>query len=63
MHARTYRLVGELVLVAGLLGFVLGALALVTGYLPNVPAAALGALALLFVGTGSAMKRRGRVTD
>ena len=62
MDARTYRLVAELVLVAGLLGVLLGAVALVTGTLSNGPAAALGALALLFVGTGSAMKRRGHVT-
>lgn len=60
MNERLYGLLGEAALVVGLLCFVAGAAMLVLGGTLDYSVAALGAVALILVGGGAAMKGRGR---
>ncbi len=58
MNEDTARKLGNGLLIAGLLCFVGGAAMLVTGSPAETTIYALGALGLLFVGTGTAVKNR-----
>lgn len=63
MTDRTRRLLGNALLLAGTATFVVGAVASVVGYPPDVPVVVLGALALLLVGLGASLLADGRPTD
>ena len=58
MNENTSRTLGNGLLIAGLLCFVGGAVMLVTGSPAETTIYALGALGLIFVGTGAAIKNR-----
>ncbi len=51
--------IGELFLVLGTGLFVVGAIGFIAGYLSQEQIPAIGAVALIFVGAGASMKRRG----
>ena len=52
--------IGQILLILAAILFVVGAIGLVVGFLPQSTIGAMGALALIFVGAGAGMKRRGQ---
>ncbi|RLG33149.1 hypothetical protein DRN80_05110 [Methanosarcinales archaeon] len=55
--------IGELFLVLGTGLFVVGAIGFIAGYLSQAQIPAIGAVALIFVGAGASMKRRGDLNE
>ena len=51
---------GEILLITGVLLFIVGAIALVAGFIPRSAIAATGAMALIFVTAGANIKRQAR---
>lgn len=60
MNEKTRNRIGDATLLLGLVLFLLGAGLVITGYPLDATIAAIGALALIFVGAGSSIKRSGR---
>lgn len=54
------RKIGQILLILAAILFVVGAVGLVVGFLPQNTITAMGALALIFVGAGMYMRRRVR---
>jgi len=52
------RKIGQILLILSAILFVVGAIGLVVGFLPQSAIAAMGALALIFVGAGVSMSRQ-----
>ena len=52
--------IGQILLILGVILFVVGAIGLIVGFLPQNAIAAMGALALIFIGAGVSTRMRAR---